>query len=156
MNIGSHVASASDFGLIVKRNCSISPRDLSWLLVSIALLTCGIGLAFAWLGAWPILPFAGLETVALGAAFFLNGRHAADYERIAMRAGRVVVEMREADRVSRHEFGANRVRVREHVRGREYRVTLLARDEEIEIGRHWDAERRQGLARTLRRELSNC
>jgi uncharacterized membrane protein len=30
----------------------------------------GIGLVFAWHGYWPVLPFAGLEIVVLGVAFY--------------------------------------------------------------------------------------
>jgi uncharacterized membrane protein len=30
----------------------------------------GVGLVFAWHGFWPVLPFAGLEILVLGAAFY--------------------------------------------------------------------------------------
>jgi uncharacterized membrane protein len=153
---GSHAAARPEFGLIVKRNCSTSPRDLLWILASIAVLSCGIGAAFAWLGAWLVLPFAGLEVLALAAAFLLNGRHAADYERFALREGKLVLEICEAERLARYEFQPARVRLRERVRGPEYRLLLCSGASEIEIGRHWDSERRQVLAQQLRRELSIC
>jgi uncharacterized membrane protein len=77
----------SGFSLTVKRNCSISPQALAVLLALTAGFAFAIGIAFALYGAWPILPFAGLEIAALAAAFYLNGRHAADYERIAPEGG---------------------------------------------------------------------
>jgi uncharacterized membrane protein len=82
--------------------------------------------------------------------------HAADYERLALRGGKLLVEVREAERVSRYEFPSTRVRLRERARGPEYRLTLCVAERELEIGRHWDAERRQRLAQQLRRELSIC
>src|SRR5215831_10039266 len=104
VSTGLHAAAGSDYGLILKRNCSISPRDLLWILASIALVTCGIGVAFASLGAWLVLPFAGIEVLAVAAAFYLNGVHAADHERLVLRDGKLVVEICEAERVARYEF----------------------------------------------------
>ena len=62
-------ASEPGFDLTIKRNCSISPRDLLCVLASAACVSLGIAAGFALAGAWPILPFAGLEVLALAAAF---------------------------------------------------------------------------------------
>ena len=59
-----------------KRNCSISPQGLALVFATLAALTLGIAAAFAALGAWLILPFAGLEALALGAAFWITARRA--------------------------------------------------------------------------------
>lgn len=96
------------FSLLLKRNCSISPSGLIWVYGLIAAVTLGIALAFAALGAWMVLPFAGIEIVALGIAFALNGRHAADYERIQFGEDRLLVEVCESDSVRRHEFNPAR------------------------------------------------
>lgn len=42
----------------------------------LAAVTIGIGIGFAALGAWMVLPFAGLEALALAAAFFAWARRA--------------------------------------------------------------------------------
>ena len=64
--------------LIVKhnysRNCSISPAAFAGALAALAVVTLSIGFGFAMMGAWLILPFAGLETLALGAAFLCYAR----------------------------------------------------------------------------------
>jgi len=39
-----------------------------------------------------VLPFTCLEVLALGVAFFVYARHAADYERIVLAPRRLVVE----------------------------------------------------------------
>lgn len=49
-----------------------------------ALLAAGaiaIGVGFAAMGAWLVLPFAGLEAIALAIAFFAVARRMADQER---------------------------------------------------------------------------
>ena len=58
------------------RNCSISPQGLALAFVLLAAVAIGIGVGFAAVGAWLVLPFAGLEALALGAAFFAVARRA--------------------------------------------------------------------------------
>jgi uncharacterized membrane protein len=43
-----------------RRNNSLSTSNGMFAFGFIARVTLGIALAFAWLGAWPILPFAGI------------------------------------------------------------------------------------------------
>ena len=143
------------FSLTLKRNCSISPAALGWLLASLMLVSFAIGIVFALFGAWMILPFAGLEMAAVAAAFYLHGRHAADYERIVLRSGRLVVEVCEADTTRVRELKAQSVRVSERDSGRDFSVALLADGEEIPVGRYLDDERRRRLATTLRQQLGN-
>lgn len=60
----------------VTRHCSISPQGLALVFAALAFLSLGIATAFAALGAWLILPFAGLEVAALCAAFLVTARRA--------------------------------------------------------------------------------
>ena len=53
---------------------SISPGALAAVFSLLAAVTVGIGIGFAALGAWMVLPFAGLEALALAAAFFAWAR----------------------------------------------------------------------------------
>jgi len=148
-------ASESAFDLTIKRNCSISPRDLLCVLASAAGVSLGIAAGFALAGAWPVLPFAGLEVLALAAAFYLNGRHAADYERIALCGEKLLVQASNAGRIVQHEFDPRYLRVDERRLGQELRLLLCSRGSELEIGRHLDAKGRASLGWRLRRGLSN-
>jgi len=56
--------------------CSISPAGLLRVFVGLALTVIAIGTGFALVGAWPVLPFAGLEVLVLGAAFVVHARRA--------------------------------------------------------------------------------
>jgi uncharacterized membrane protein len=46
----------------------------------LAAVAIGIGIGFAAMGAWLVLPFAGLEALALAIAFFAVARRIADEE----------------------------------------------------------------------------
>jgi len=102
---------APGFSMHLKRNCSISPAGLARVFALIASLTLGIGIGFAALGAWLILPFAGLEVAVLAVAFLVCGRHAADYETIELAGGRLTVEVADADRTVRHVLDPRIARV---------------------------------------------
>jgi uncharacterized membrane protein len=137
------------FSLILKRNCSISPAGLAGVFVALAAVVLAIGAAFALAGAWLVLPFAGLEAAALALAYLAYARRAADYERIELAAGRLTVEVAEAQAMSRYEIEACRARVR--VDGG--CVVLHGAGEELRLGRHLDAQRRAEFAGELQKRL---
>ncbi|MEZ5571872.1 MAG: DUF2244 domain-containing protein [Halioglobus sp.] len=56
--------------IIARPNQSATWNDNVWLLLALAVPVLGIALFFALLGAWLILPFAGLELLALGTALY--------------------------------------------------------------------------------------
>ncbi|MCC6474277.1 MAG: DUF2244 domain-containing protein [Burkholderiales bacterium] len=80
---------AASLDLTLKRNCSISPQAPQAVLRLLAPVSLGIAAVFARAGAWlrllfAGLPFAGFAAAAPAAAFCLQGRHAADLERIEL------------------------------------------------------------------------
>ena len=137
------------FSLTLKRNCSISPAGLAGVFLALALAVLLIGVGFAIAGAWLVLPFAGLEVLLLGAAYLLYARHAADYERIVLESGRLTVEVADAERTARYEMEARRARVCLE----DERVVLRGAREELELGRHLDAEGRARFAAELQKRL---
>jgi uncharacterized membrane protein len=142
------------FSLILKRNCSISPAGLAGVYVALAVAVLGIGAGFAFVGAWLVLPFAGLEVLLLGAAYLAYARHAADYERIVLESGRLTVEVAEAQRLSRYEIEARRATIcLEAGKRRGARVVLRGAGEELELGRHLDEETRVEFAAELQKRL---
>ena len=51
---------------ILRRNCSITPRQLFGAYLSLCVLSLAIALGFAWHGASPVLAFAGVELLLVG------------------------------------------------------------------------------------------
>lgn len=142
----------AEYVYTARRNNSLSSSGRHLVFVFILAVSLGIATVFSivW-GAWPIMPFAGLEMTVLYFAFRYMDRHSADYERITVRGGLVAVEVREGAQVNRLELsrywakivcdeGCTRLALRSHGR-------------EIEVGRHLCAEQRLAMARELQREL---
>ena len=56
--------------IVAKPNLSASWAQNKQLLIFLSIPSLGAGLFFASLGAWPILPFAGLEITAFGGSLY--------------------------------------------------------------------------------------
>jgi uncharacterized membrane protein len=59
---------------VSKPHCSISPAALACVFGSLACVALAIGAGFTAVGAWPVLPFAGLEVAFLAGAFLIHAR----------------------------------------------------------------------------------
>ena len=84
-----------------KPNRSLGLAGRRWFLGAIAATTLGVAAGAAALGAWLVLPFAGLEIAALAAAFHVLGRHDRDFERLEVDEHEVRLEWRDAAREAR-------------------------------------------------------
>ncbi|MBI3044769.1 MAG: DUF2244 domain-containing protein [Betaproteobacteria bacterium] len=146
----SERAHATEFTRFARRNNSLSSSGRLFVFAFLFIVSIGIAAAFAVIGAWPILPFAGLEMGVLYLAFRVFERHAADYERIAIAGDRVEVEICEAGRARCHEFNRYWAQV---VSGEGARLALRSHGREVEIGRHLNDDQRRALARELGRRL---
>ena len=134
---------------LLKRNCSATPRQVALVYATLSLLTLAIG-AFCWaVGATLVVPFAGLEVVAVGAALLVCARHAGDSERIRLQPDRLLVEHVCGRHVERVEFVPSRVRV-EPEHGERSLIELSGQGRRIVVGRFVRPELRRLLADELR------
>jgi len=147
-----HVASAQQQEWLIKRNCSLAPRQLATIFVSLAIVSLGIAVGFALAGAWMVLPFACIEVLALGVAFVVYARHAADYERIVLCRDCLVVETCRGDRLRREQCAPAWTRV-EYAGSRRELIGLVAAGRRIDVGRFIPESGRRDLAAQLRRQL---
>jgi uncharacterized membrane protein len=137
------------FSLTAKRNCSLQDADrwrAFWLL---ALVSGLIASAFASIGAWPIVPFAGLEVAVLYVAFRRFSRDVGDYERVTIRGDSLIVECNTRGHVRRFESNRywTQVVVRRDVRS--LKVALRSHGREIEFGTLLGDDARLAAARQL-------
>lgn len=147
------VAEHQTIVLNVKRNRSLSDAEFRKAVWLVAFVSLAVASAWAAMGAWLVLPFAGLEVGALYIAFRSWTRCADDYERVIIHGDRLLVERQTMGRVRR--FDANRhwtqVVVRDGVRGRQ--VALRSHGREIEFGTFLSERARMAAVRRLRDHL---
>lgn len=139
---------------LLRRNCSVTPRQ--WM--AMYLLRCGVSLVvagFFWSqGATLVLPFAVVESVAMGLAFVVHARHVTDRERISFSRDRLVIEQESAGCVRRCEFARHAVRV-EPPFGCDQLIEVRGNGQRVRIGRFLRADLRPVLAREIRIALQD-
>ena len=129
---------------------SLEKRTFSLVFGSLVLLSLAIAAGFAAAGAWMVVPFAGLEVAALLAAAAAFLKRAGDFERVAVRGDRILVEVRERGVAEQFEFHRGWARL---VALDADRVALRSHGRTVEIGRYCSEDGRQMLARELRGRL---
>lgn len=139
----------------MKRNCSISPRQFVGFYVSLALFSLAIAFMLVLVGAWLVLPFTGIELLAVGIAFAVYARHAVDYERVRLFQNRLVIEQVSAERLTQFEFNPRWVRIEPGATPRD-QIKLVSRGQTIMIGQHLAQYRRAQFAGELRMWLTRC
>lgn len=135
-------------------NRSLGPRARRGCLAGIAAMTAGVALGATAFGAWPVLPFAGLEVGLVWLAFHSVQRHDGDFERLEVDAGQVRWASRDARREQSLTAYAPWARVVMEERGPSCRLHLQYKGRMVPLGRLLSDEGRRRLAADLRSRLS--
>jgi len=151
MNNTTLAIQGADYSITAKPNCSLTPRQKIWVFVAVAFFPLVVSTGFLIAGAWLVLPFAGLELLVLGLAFYLVHCHSEDYESITITGGNLAVEWREYKTTSRMVFQCYWARViLRDVPGGEQRLWLRSHGREVELGRYMNNDARLILAGQLK------
>jgi uncharacterized membrane protein len=137
-------------------------RSLSWhgnliFFLFMVVISFGIAGAFAMLGYWVVLPFAGLEMIVLGAALYLCSVRSSRCEVISLANDTVEVVIGRHKPEHSHTFNRYWMRVvltPPRARGHPSRLLLCSHGRELEIGACLNNEERQQLARALEKSLA--
>lgn len=146
------------FDWVSKRNCALRPGQLAALLAVPAGASLAIAASFASLGAWWILVFAIVETLALAAAFLVYARHAGAYERLSLTPDGLRVEFHSGSATTHAELDPRLVRI-EFACARitgfdgDALVTVRGAGQAFRLGRFVPAPQRAALAARIRRAL---
>ncbi|HYC41351.1 MAG TPA: DUF2244 domain-containing protein [Noviherbaspirillum sp.] len=139
---------------MLKRNCSMSPRQLGLAYLAVCTTSMLVAIFFAASGAWYVLGFALVEQFAVGIAFLLYARHATDREHIALEENCLLVEVIQVEHVRQFRLDPRLTRVEPPVSGSSGLVRLEANGTRVEIGRFLTEWKRRELARELQGALA--
>ncbi len=141
---------------LMKRNCSLSPRQALLVYALLCTTTLGIAIVFTVRGAWMVLAFALIEAAAVGAALLHYSRHALDHERIRLQDGWLLVERAEGQRRHTVRLDPAHARVSLADAGMRTLVRIEARGVGADIGRHLTPAARLELVRALSQALGGA
>jgi uncharacterized membrane protein len=138
---------------VLKRNCSMSPRQLALAYALLCSGAFGIALVFVLQGIWFVLAFAALEMVGVACALLQYGRHALDREHIALSEGCLLVERVRAGHLEQVRLDPHWTRIVVPDSRRRTLIQLESRGVKVEVGSFVNDAIRQQVALELRREL---
>lgn len=146
---GPEAAEKSGFFLNWRPNRSLDKQGRRlWLAVIMApvlLVSAGV----AWVGAWPVLPFAGLEMLFVWWAFRLVGKHDDDYEMLDVSSHEFCWERRERRRIDRLTGNPAWATLTWHQSGSVQGVYLRYGGRSVMVGTQLCEPERRQLARQL-------
>jgi uncharacterized membrane protein len=142
---------AEAYTLIAKPNNSMTTAGRYLVFGFIFIVSSGISLAFAVIGAWLVLPFAGLEMLVLFLAFRYVDRQSGDYERLTLSGDRLLLECRAGGELKRSEFNRYWAQVVCDAGGS--RLALRSHGHEVEFGQYLTEQERTQLARKLKARI---
>lgn len=140
---------------LLKRNCSMSPRQAAAAYGFLCLFTYAIAAGFALNGLWVVLAWAVLESAAVALALLHYARHATDREHIALSDGCLLVERIEAGGVARVRLDPYWTRIAPPTRERRL-IVLESRGVRVEVGGFVSEEVRRRVALELREGLADA
>ncbi|HYN53183.1 MAG TPA: DUF2244 domain-containing protein [Methylotenera sp.] len=151
----STAASSGHYTVIAKPNCSLSPAGTLLAFTIISLVSLLIAFAFLLIGAWPVLPFAGAELLALGYCFYHILLHSSDFERLTIEDDKVIVETHEPSLDKRIELSSywSKVVLDCMPNGDCNRLALRSKGHEVEFGRLMTSEERLNIGCQLKLRL---
>lgn len=157
MVAAQHEADTPNCRFVIRPNRSLSWKGTQLFFVGMCAVSFGIATGFALIGAWLVLPFAGLEMLVLGACLYQSACRSARCEVVSIDSD--VIEVQQGrhgpQRICRFQRAWARVNFRRPVQGwQPSRLTISSHGREVEIGTYLTEEERNLLALELRRGLA--
>lgn len=142
---------------VIRPNCSLSWRMTVRLILGFSVLSAVIATGFALLGAWMILPFAGLEIVVLCIALYICAQRNNRCEVVTVGKDSVTVVRGRKEPEEGHEFRrvwAQVVHERPVHHWYPSRLLIRSHGREVEVGNCLTEEERKQLACQLEQAIA--
>lgn len=137
-------------------HCSLRPRSAVLVFASLCTVSFAIAGLLALRGLWPILPFAGLEMLALGWALYLSMRRRNDVQTITVTEDRIDIRTRDRHGCEQVMFPRHwaQVKLRDADTAlHPSRLTIQSHGRSYEVGSFLTEEERRALAKRLVRSI---
>jgi len=146
---------SESFKIVAKPNCSLTKTGMYVVLGVVAFFSLSIAIAFGLLGAWLVLPFAGLELVLVVGAFYHVQRHSSDFESITIDGGELTLDKQHDTQVSRVVLNCSWAKVLLHkTPSGDHSLCLRSHGKEHEFGKRlMHDEDKVALAQELKKHV---
>ena len=153
MAVASETVDNASFFVEMRPNRSLTPVGRQLCFGVIAGTTFLVAGAATAIGAWMVLPFAGLEVLLLWCAFQLIGRHDEDYEWVRVANQEFCWTLCQCGRVEILSGNAAWVQIVSLARNGRVEIGLRYQGKTVSVGQLISDEQRKLLCRNLTRAL---
>ena len=139
--------------MILTPNCSISWRQLVVFYLGTCVLAMIIALLFSLQGQWLVVPFSGLEMIALGVALYITSRKVHKREVITVNSKKVKVEKGIHKAEQSWTFERDWIRLQDDIFGdvrRRRKIALGSHGSYVEVGEFLSNPEKDELAFRLK------
>lgn len=139
--------------VVIAPNASLSRMQAVWFMVSISTVSLGVAIYLAFRGFWPVVPFAGLELLALAVALWVSMRDNKYREIVRVDGDEVTLEFGMLGDGARSRVTLPRSMIRVWSERRfagEEHLILSCGEQRFELGRCLGPQDRSSLVRRLR------
>lgn len=148
-----------DTTFVIGPNASLTPGQAAVFMSLTSVVGLTIAFGFALIGFWPVIPFAGLELAALGAALWVSLRRNRYREVVRLQGDEVVVEFGMVGvgvraRMSLPRHWTRVLLIQGASRLAPNRLVLAYAAQRVELARCLTDDEREALAGRLRRALT--
>jgi uncharacterized membrane protein len=138
---------------LLRRNCSLSPRQLALAYALLCAGALGIALVFLLQGVWFVFGFALVELAGIAAALLHYARHALDHEHIALTDRCLLVERVKAGHSEQVRLDPAWTHISLPGHRRRALIELESCGIRVEVGRYVTEATRRQVALEIKREL---
>ncbi len=144
-----------DIRFVIRPNCSLSWNGALVFFAGMFTVSMTIAIVFAFMGAWMVLPFAGLEMLVLWIGLYLCAKRTRECEVVAVHHDRVEVQKGRVTPRQTFCFQRAWARVALYHPGSWYpsRLSIRAHGRDVVIGGCLNDDERRLLAKELTRAL---
>lgn len=121
---------------IIMRRHKAAQSSVKIVFLCLGTVTMSIAIGFAAYGLWLVLPYAGLECLALGVAYFWLKKQANDYEIIYLENDQVVLESNFSDVYQKITFNRYWIQISlETTKTNRVKIYVGSHGNRVEVGR---------------------
>lgn len=156
---GAGAVESAHARIVIAPNCSLSARGAVLFFASLCAPCFGIAGVLTFLGFWPVLPFAGLEMLLLGAALRLSLARRHHHQTIVVSDSDVAVHSRIGKVHSEVVFPRHWAQVklrRSTSRLHPSRLVIESHGRQCAVGDFLTEEERRGLYGKLKELIGRC
>lgn len=138
--------------LLLKPNRSLSWRGNVLIWIGLVVISLTIALGWSLMGAWVVLPFAGIELIAVGTGIYLTSRDCHRQELVTLQGDDIILEKGHAEKEISWTLPRPYTRLQYHEPKHAFAVAKLSfrhRDNSVPVGDFLNQEDTAILLRAL-------